>query len=325
MTDKAIRFQRQGGPEVLHWEDVEVGDPGNGMLRIRHTAVGLNFIEIYQRNGLYPMDLPSGLGQEAAGIVEAVGPDVTDFRPGDRVAYGNGPPGAYSEARLIPAEKVVALPAAIDERTAASIMLKGMTAQYLLHRTYRVRPGDVVLVHAAAGGVGTLLTQWARYKGATVIGTVGSDEKARHAESHGCHHVIRYRHEDFVTRVREITDGEGAQVVYDGVGQATFEGSLDCLRRLGMMVSFGNASGAVESLQPLDLGRRGSLFFTRPSLPHYIATSDELRQTAQSLFDAVISGAVKVEIGQTFALRDVAQAHRDLAERKTMGSTVLLP
>ena len=322
---KAIRIERQGGAEVLQFADVDVGAPDEGMLRLRHTAIGLNFIEVYQRNGLYPMSCPTGLGQEAAGVVEAVGPGVTDFKPGDRVAYGNGPPGAYAQERLIPADKVVALPAGIDDRAAASLMLKGMTAQYLLHRTYALKPGEVVLVHAAAGGVGTLLTQWAKRLGAMVIGTAGSDEKVEHALAHGCDHVIQYQRENFVERVRELTGGDGVHVVYDGVGKATFEGSLDCLRRLGMMVSFGNASGAVETLRPLDLAQRGSLFFTRPSLPHYIATREELQATADSLFEAVLSGAVKVEIGQTYPLEDVAQAHQDLEARKTWGATVLLP
>jgi len=322
---KTIILERQGGPEVLEFANVEVGEPGAGMLRLRHTAIGINFIEVYQRNGLYPMELPSGLGQEASGIVEAVGPGVTGFKAGDRVAYGNGPPGAYSEERLIPADKVVPIPDEIDDRSAACLMLKGMTAQYLLHRTYAVGPGDTVLIHAAAGGVGTLLTQWAKHLGATVIGTAGSDEKVAYALAHGCDHVIPYRRENFVVQVQELTGGEGVNVVYDGVGKATFEGSLDCLRRLGMMVSFGNASGAVESLKPLDLARRGSLFFTRPSLPHYIATPEELRATADSLFAAVLAGAVKVEIGQTYPLAEVAQAHRDLESRQTRGATVLMP
>ncbi len=322
---KAIRFERQGGPEVLQWMDVDVGEPGAGELRIRHTAAGLNFIDIYQRNGLYPMDLPSGLGMEAAGVVEAVGPEVRDFKPGDRIAYGFGPPGGYAEQRLIPAAKVVHLPDEIDERTAAAIMLKGMTAQYLLHRTYPLKAGETVLVHAAAGGVGTLLCRWASHLGATVIGTAGSPEKLELASRSGCHQVIDYRKEDFVERVREITDGEGVHVVYDGVGKATFEGSLDCLRRLGMMVSFGNASGPVESVKPLDLASRGSLFFTRPSLGHYIATREELEATTRSLFAAIISGAIEVTIGQTFAMADAAQAQMDLEARKTKGATVLLP
>ncbi|MEJ2061555.1 MAG: quinone oxidoreductase [Gammaproteobacteria bacterium] len=322
---KAITFDRFGGPEVLHWGEVEPGEPGEGMLRVRHTAVGLNFIEVYQRIGLYPVDLPSGLGQEAAGIVEAVGPGVTEFKPGDRIAYGSGPPGAYAEARLIPADKVVPLPEGIDDRSAACLMLKGMTAQYLLHRTYAVQPGDTVLVHAAAGGVGTLLSQWARHRGAVVIGTAGSEEKAAIAHAHGCHHVIQYRRESFVDKVREITEGRGVNVVYDGVGKATFEGSLDCLRRLGMMVSFGNASGTVDAVNPLDLARRGSLFFTRPSLGHYTTTREELLATTKSLFDAVLAGAIKVEIGQTYPLSEAAQAHRDLEARNTTGATVLLP
>lgn len=295
------------------------------MLRVRHTAIGLNFIEVYQRNGLYPMELPSGLGQEAAGVVEAVGPGVSGFKPGDRIAYGNGPPGAYSEERLIPADKVVHLPDGVDDRVAACVMLKGMTAQYLLHRTYAVGPEDTVLIHAAAGGVGTLLTQWAKHLGATVIGTAGSDEKVAHALAHGCDHAINYQKENFVERVRELTGGEGVNVVYDGVGKATFTGSLDCLHRLGMMVSFGNASGAIDAVKPLDLAKRGSLFLTRPSLGHYIVTQEELHATTDSLFDALLSGAIKVEIGQTYPLADVAQAHSDLEARKTTGATVILP
>ncbi|MGD8574574.1 MAG: quinone oxidoreductase [Gammaproteobacteria bacterium] len=322
---KAIRFEEQGGPEVLNWTEVDVGEPGEGELRLRHTAVGLNFIEIYQRNGLYAMELPSGLGMEAAGTVEAVGVGVTAFKPGDRVAYGFGPTGAYAETRLIPADKVVALPDEIDDRTAAASMLKGMTAQYLLHRTFRLKSGDTALIHAAAGGVGTLLCQWARHLGATVIGTAGSDEKLAMARANGCHHVIAYKHEDFVERVRELTDGQGVNVVYDGVGKATFEGSLDCLRRLGTMVSYGNASGAVDAVKPLDLARRGSLFFTRPLLPHYIATREELEETTRSLFDAIISGAVTVKIGQTYPLKDAGQAQSDLEARQTHGATVLLP
>jgi NADPH:quinone reductase len=321
----AIRLQRHGGPEVLEWTEVAVGEPGPGLVRVRHTAVGLNFVEIYQRNGLYPMKLPGGIGQEAAGVVETVGPGVTDFKPGDRVAYGSGPPGAYAEARLVPADQLVSVPDGVDDRSAACLMLKGMTAQYLLHRTYPVRPGDVVLVHAAAGGVGTLLVEWARHLGATVIGTAGSDKKVECARSHGCHHVIQYQRESFVERVREITGGRGVRVVYDGVGRATFEGSLDCLGRLGMMVSFGNASGAVESLKPLDLSRRGSLFFTRPSLAHYVATRDELCSTAASVFEAFRAGAIHVEVGHTYPLRDAARAQSDLEARKTTGASVLLP
>lgn len=322
---KAIRIEKQGGPDVLQWVDVDVGEPGEGELRIRHTAAGLNFIDIYQRNGLYPMELPAGLGMEAAGVVESVGAGIAGFKPGDRIAYGFGPPGGYAEERLIPANKVVHLPDEVDDRTAAAIMLKGMTAQYLLHRTYPLMAGETVLVHAAAGGVGTLLCQWASHIGATVIGTAGTDEKLEIARESGCHHVINYRNEDFVERVREVTEGEGVHVVYDGVGKATFEGSLDCLHRLGMMVSFGNASGPVEPVAPMELAKRGSLFLTRPSLGHYIATREELEATTDSLFKAIISGAVEVSVGQTYSLADAAQAQMDLEARKTKGTTILLP
>lgn len=322
---KAIRLQQYGGPEVLKWMDVEVGEPREGEVRIRHKAVGLNYVEIYQREGLYPLALPSGLGQEGAGVIEAVGPSVTGLKPGDRVAYGLAPPGAYAESRLMPVSNLVPLPDDISDRVAASIMLKGMTAHYLLHRSYPVKSGTYILVHAAAGGVGTLLTQWARQLGATVIGTVGSEAKASHARTHGCHHVIQYRRENFCDRVYEITQGQGVHVVYDGVGKATFEGSLDSLRRLGTMVNFGNASGPVESFRLNDLVRRGSLFFTRTSLPHYVATHEELLATANSVFEAVRTRAVRVEIGQTFALKDVALAHSDLESRKTIGATVLVP
>lgn len=322
---KAIRIQKQGGPEVMEWVDVDVGEPGPGELRIRHTAAGLNFVEIYQRSGMYPMSLPSGLGQEGAAVVEAVGEGVTEYAPGDRIAYGNGPPGSYSEQRLIPAEKVVALPDDIEDRTAAGMMLKGMTVHYLLHRTYHVQAGDVILLHAAAGGVGTLLTQWARHLGATVIGTVGSEEKAELARENGCHHVIQYTREDFVERVKDITGGQGVNVVYDSVGKATFIGSLDCLQPLGMMVSFGNASGKVPPVDPIELVSRGSLFFTRPSLNHYAARREDMVDSAQALFDAVGSGIVRVSVNQTYAMRDAQQAQRDLEDRKTTGVTVLLP
>ena len=323
---KAIRIHEYGGPEVLRWEDVEVGDPGPGQLRIRHGAIGLNYIDVYHRTGLYPLpSLPWTLGMEGAGRVEAVGEGVTEFQVGDRVAYASPPVGAYAEVRLIPADRVVALPTAINDQTAAAMMLQGMTAQYLLRRTYRVQPGDAVLLHAAAGGVGLIASQWARQLGALVIGTVGSDEKAAVARAHGCHHAIVYTRENFVERVREITNGQGVAVVYDSVGQETFMGSLDCLRPLGMMVSFGNASGPVPAFEPGLLAAKGSLFLTRPSLMHYTAQRRDLVASAADLFDVVATGAVKIEVRQTYPLAETAQAHRDLEARKTTGSTVLLP
>ncbi|HHW77376.1 MAG TPA: quinone oxidoreductase [Xanthomonadaceae bacterium] len=323
---RAIRIHQYGGPEVLRWEEVEVGDPGPGQLRVRHAAVGLNYIDVYHRTGLYPLpSLPWTLGMEGAGRVEAVGEGVTEFKAGDRVAYASPPVGAYAEVRLIPADRVVALPDAIDERTAAAMMLQGMTAQYLLRRTYRVQPGDTILLHAAAGGVGLIASQWARHLGATVIGTVGSDEKAELARAHGCHHVIVYSRENFVERVREITGGQGVAAVYDSVGQATFMGSLDCLRPLGMMVSFGNASGPVPPFEPGILAAKGSLFLTRPTLMTYTAKRADLLASATELFEAVVDGAVKIEVRQTYPLAETAQAHRDLEARQTTGSTVLLP
>ena len=323
---KAIRIHEYGSPEVLRWEDVEVGDPGPGQLRIRHGAIGLNYIDVYHRTGLYPLpSLPWTLGMEGAGRVEAVGEGVTEFQVGDRVAYASPPVGAYAEVRLIPADRVVALPTAIDDQTAAAMMLQGMTAQYLLRRTYRVQPGDAVLLHAAAGGVGLIASQWARQLGALVIGTVGSDEKAAVARAHGCHHAIVYTRENFVERVREITNGQGVAVVYDSVGQETFMGSLDCLRPLGMMVSFGNASGPVPAFEPGLLAAKGSLFLTRPSLMHYTAQRRDLVASAADLFDVVATGAVKIEVRQTYPLAETAQAHRDLEARQTTGSTVLLP
>ncbi len=323
---KAIRIHEYGGPEVLRWEEVEVGEPGPGQLRVRHAAVGLNYIDVYHRTGLYPLpSLPWTLGMEGAGQVEAVGEGVTEFKPGDRIAYASPPVGAYAEVRLMPADRAVALPDAIDDRTAAAMMLQGMTAQYLLRRTYRVQPGDTILLHAAAGGVGLIVSQWARHLGATVIGTVGSDEKAELAHAHGCHHVIVYSRENFTERVREITGGQGVAAVYDSVGQATFMGSLDCLHRLGMMVSFGNASGPVPPFDPGILAAKGSLFLTRPSLMAYTAERADLLASAAELFEVVTSGAVKIEVRQTYPLAETAAAHRDLEARKTTGSTVLVP
>jgi NADPH2:quinone reductase len=321
----AIRFHQTGGPEVLRWEEVAVPAPAANEATVRQQAVGLNFIDIYHRTGLYPAPLPSGIGLEGAGIVEAVGAGVTDLRPGDRVAYAGGPIGAYAELRNIPADRLVKLPAAIDFKTAAAMMLQGLTAQYLLRRTYRVQPGDAILIHAAAGGVGLIVCQWAKALGATVIGTVGSDEKAALARAHGCDHTIVYSRENFTERVREITGGEGLPVVYDSIGQDTFTGSLDCLRPLGIMVTFGNSSGPVPPLDLLELSRRGSLFITRPSLMAYTAKRADLVAMADELFDMVVSGKVKIEVNQSYPLREAARAQIDLVARKTTGSTVLLP
>ncbi len=321
----AIRFHETGGPEVLRWEDVAVPPPAAAEATVRHHAVGLNFIDIYHRSGLYPAPLPSGIGLEGAGVVEAVGSGVTDLAVGDRVAYAGGPIGAYAELRNIPADRLVKLPAAMDFTTGAAMMLQGLTAQYLLRRTYRVQPGDTILIHAAAGGVGLIVCQWAKLLGATVIGTVGSDDKAAFARAHGCDHAIVYTRENFTERVREITHGEGVPVVYDSIGRDTFQGSLDCLRPMGMMVTFGNSSGPVPLFDLLELSKRGSLFITRPSLMSYTAKRSDLVQMAGELFDVVAAGRVKIEVRQTYALKDAAQAHRDLAARKTTGSTLLLP
>jgi NADPH2:quinone reductase len=321
----AIRIHETGGPEVLRWEEVAVPAPAANEATVRHHAVGLNFIDIYHRTGLYALPLPSGIGMEGAGVVEAVGTGVTDLKPGDRVAYAGGPVGAYAEVRNIPADRLVPLPDAIDFKTGAAMMLQGLTAQYLLRRTYRVQPGDTILIHAAAGGVGLIVCQWAKALGATVIGTVSSDQKAALARSHGCDHAIVYTREDFAGRVREITGGEGVPVVYDSIGKDTFTGSLDCLRPLGMMVTFGNASGPVPPLDLLELSKRGSLFITRPTLFGYSAKRSDLLAMAAELFDVVVSGQVRIEVNQTYPLKDAAQAQIDLAARKTTGSTVLLP
>ncbi len=323
---KAIRVHQPGGPEALSWDDVEPGDPGEGEALVRHAAVGLNYIDVYMRTGLYPLpSLPHAIGLEAAGTVEAVGPGVTEVAVGDRVAYAGGPPGAYAQARCIPAHRLVAIPDGIDDNRAAAMMLKGMTARYLLRRTHRVKAGETVLVHAAAGGVGLILCQWASHLGATVIGTVGTDEKAVLAQAHGCHHPIVYSREDFAQRVGEITGGAGVDVAYDSVGQATYQGTLASLKPLGMFVSFGNASGPVASVNPLELSAQGSIFFTRPTLMTYTATRADLLETANDLFDVVLGGQVRIEINQTYPLADTAQAHRDLEARKTTGCTLLMP
>ena len=321
---KAVQIQQAGGPEVMEYTDIEVGKPGPGEVRIRHTAVGLNFVDIYNRSGLYPAQLPSGLGSEAAGVVEEVGSGVTDLKPGDRIAYGSAPMGAYSEARLIAADRLLKLPDGIDDRTAAAMMLKGLTVQYLIRQTYRVKAGDTILLHAAAGGVGLILSQWAKHLGATVIGTVGSDEKAKLAKAHGCAHTIVYTKEDFVKRVDEITGGKKCPVVYDSVGKDTFLKSLDCLAPLGVVALFGQSSGAVEPLNLGLLAAKGSLYVTRPTLFTYAAKRENLVAMAKELFDVVKSGAVKIEVHQTYPLKDAAKAHADLAARKTTGSTVLM-
>ena len=324
----AMRIHRTGGPEVLCWEEIDLPVPAAGEATVRHEAVGLNFIDIYHRAGVYPVPLPSGIGMEGAGKVTAVGGGVTDIAVGDRVAYASGPLepiGAYAETRNIPADRLVKLPTGIDGKTAAAMMLQGMTAEYLLRRTYRVQAGDTILIHAAAGGVGLIVCQWAKALGATVIGTVGSDEKAALARAHGCDHPIIYTRENFVDRLKAITGGEGVPVVYDSNDKDTFFPSLDCLRPLGLMVSFGNASGVVPPFDLGELTRRGSLFITRPSLFGYTARRADLLASAGELFDVVTTGKVKIEVNQTYALKDAARAQIDLAARKTTGSTVMLP
>jgi len=320
----AIRIHETGGPEKMRWEEVEVGSPGPGQVLVRNTAIGLNYIDVYHRSGLYPNALPLTLGMEGAGVVEAVGPKVKEFKVGDRVAYVQ-PIGSYAEKCLRTADRLVKIPSGIDDKIAAAIMLKGMTAWYLVRRTYKVKKGDTVLVHAAAGGVGQILCQWAKHLGATVIGTVGSDDKAALAKKVGCKHVIVTSKENFVERVKAITKGKGVPVVYDGVGKDTFMDSLDCLAPLGMMVSFGNASGAVTQFNPGVLAQKGSLFLTRPTLFSYTSTREDLVKAARDLFAVVKSKAVKISINQTYPLREAAQAHSDLEARKTTGSTVLLP
>ncbi len=321
---RAIRIHQNGGPEQLQWEEVQVGDPGPGEVRVRNTAVGLNYIDTYHRSGLYPLPLPLTLGSEGAGVIEAVGPKVKGFKTGDRVAYAQ-PIGAYAEVLLRPAARLVKIPAGIEDRTAAAMMLKGMTSWYLCRRTYRVRKGDTILVHAAAGGVGQILCQWSKYLGATVIGTVGSDEKVALAKRAGCKHVIVAAREKISQRVKDITKGRGVPVVYDGIGKDTFAESLDCLAPLGVMVSFGNASGAVPPVNIGILAQKGSLFLTRPTLVNYTATREDLDAAARELFAVVKKKVVKIAINQTYPLREAAQAHRDLEARKTTGSTVLLP
>ena len=321
---KGIILHKNGGPEVLSWEEIEVSKPGPGQVLLRQTAIGLNFIDVYHRTGLYAVTLPGSIGSEAAGVVEEIGEGVTDLAVGQRVAYAGGPPGSYVEKRVMPAAKLVPLPDDIDDKVAASIMLQGMTTEYLLERTYPVKKGETILFHAAAGGVGLLAVQWAKSLGATVIGTVGSAAKAELAIAHGADHVIDYSQEDFVTRVKEITGGKGVPVVYDSVGKDTFLKSLDCLQPRGLMVLFGASSGPVPDFNLSTLAAKGSLYVTRPTLNTYNAKVEDLRQSAKRLFDQVLSGTVKPNIGQTYKLSEAAQAHRDLEARKTTGSTVLI-
>lgn len=322
---KAIRIAETGGPEVMKLVDVDVGKPGPGEVRVRQTAIGLNYIDTYHRSGLYPVALPSGIGLEAAGVVEELGEGVSNLAVGDRIAYGTGPIGAYAEMRNLPANRLTKVPAAISDETAAGMMLKGMTVRYLLRATYKVQPGETVLMHAAAGGVGLIFSQWAKALGVTVIGTVGSAEKVAIARAHGCDHVINYSTEDTVARVKEITGGKGVPVVYDGVGQSTLMTSLDCLRPRGLLVSFGNASGPVKSFDLGLLSAKGSLYVTRPTLMAYTASDADLKETADDLVAMVASGKVKIPVNQRYALADVVQAHRDLESRKTTGTTILLP
>ncbi|MBL0420921.1 quinone oxidoreductase [Ramlibacter sp. AW1] len=325
---KAVRIHQTGGPEQMVMDDVPVGEPGPGEIRIRHAAIGLNYIDVYYRTGLYPQDLPGGLGMEGAGVVEAVGEGVTHLRPGDRAAYAGQPPGAYCEQRVMPARCVCRLPDAIDFETGAAMMLKGLTAQYLLRRTLPqggLQPGDFVLFHAIAGGVGLIAAQWARLLGLQLIGTAGSDEKCELARSMGAAHTINYKREDFAARVREITGGQGVKVVYDSVGKDTWERSLECLRPFGLMACFGNSSGPVPPMAPALLGAKGSLYLTRQTIFTHIATRESTQAMADELFEVVGSGQVKIRIDQRFALAEVQQAHRELEARRTTGSTILLP
>jgi NADPH2:quinone reductase len=322
---KAIRIHRAGGPEEMRYEDIETAAPAEGEVQLRHTAIGLNYIDVYDRTGLYPMSLPGSLGREAAGVVTAVGRKVKDFRAGDRVAYVHTVPGSYCELRNLPASRLVKLPRGVSDQQAAALMLKGLTAEYLLRRTYRVQSGDWILVHAAVGGVGLILCQWAKALGAKVIGVVGSEAKAALAKKSGCKHVLVMGRDKIVESVRTLTKGAGVKVVYDSVGKDTFMDSLDCLAPLGMMVTYGNASGPPPAISPLELSKRGSLFLTRPSLFAYIAQRADLDAAAKALFAALSSKKFKLHIGQRYALADAAQAHRDLEARKTTGSTVLIP
>lgn len=321
---KGVRIHSTGGPEVLKYEDVDVGTPGAGEIRVAHEACGLNFIDTYHRSGLYTLPLPSPIGLEAAGTVTEVGSGVTDLKVGDRIAYGTGPIGSYASERVMPAAKVVKIPDGIETKQAAGMMLKGMTVEYLIRRTYKVKAGDTVLFHAAAGGVGLIACQWLKQIGATIIGTTGSEEKAALAKAHGCDHVILYRDEDVVSKVKELTGGKGVPVVYDSVGKDTWEMSLDCLQPRGTMATFGNASGPVDNVNIGILAAKGSLYVTRPTLMTYTATREDLVESATALFDAVKRG-LKIEVNQSYPLAEVQQAHADLEARKTTGSTILIP
>jgi len=322
---KAVRIERTGPPSVMQFVDVEVGRPKDGEIRVRHTAIGLNFIDTYHRSGLYPVPMPSGIGFEAAGVVEELGPGVKGFKVGDRIAYGTGPIGAYAEARNLPANRVIKIPKSISDETAAGMMLKGMTARYLLRAVYKVKRGETILLHAAAGGVGQILSQWAKALGVKVIGTVGSAEKIKAAKDHGCAHVINSAGEDVVARVKEITGGRGVPVVYDGVGQATLMTSLDCLQPRGLLASFGNASGPVKAFDLGLLAAKGSLYVTRPTLGTFTASDADLKETAGDVVDIVKSGKVRIPVNQRYALADAVKAHEDLEARRTTGATVLMP
>jgi NADPH2:quinone reductase len=322
---RAIRFDNTGGPEVLELQDIDLPQPAPGQVRVKHSAIGVNFIDTYHRSGLYPVPLPSGIGLEAAGTVDALGDGVTSVKVGDRVAYSSGPLGAYAEANNVPADRVVKLPDGVSDEVAAASLLKGMTAQYLLKRTFPVKRGDTILFHAAAGGVGLIACQWASDLGVKVIGTVGSDDKIDLARSHGCTYVLNTRKDDWAKRVREITEGKGVPVVYDSIGKDTWSGSLDCLSVRGFMVSFGNSSGAVPAFEPGVLSAKGSLYLTRPTLMHYTRTAHELQETADDLFAVIASGAVKISINQRFKLADARAAHEALHSRATTGATILTP
>ena len=322
---KAIRIHKTGGPEVITLEDVQLEEPGEGEVRLKHTAIGLNFIDCYHRSGLYPVELPLTLGSEAAGVIEAIGPGVTGLELGQRVAYAGGQTGSYCEARNINADVLVQLPNEIKDQDAAAMMLKGMTAHMLMFKCYQVKKGDTILVHAAAGGVGSIMCQWANTLGATVIGTVGSDEKAKKAIENGCHYPINYSQEDFSDRVKEITHGEGVPVVYESIGKTTYEKSMDCLSSFGVLVNYGNASGPIPAIEPLELMRRGSLALSRPTLFNYTSNLNARDRASSDLFNVVASGKVNIEIGQTFPLSETKAAHIALEARQTMGSTILIP
>ena len=325
MKSNAIRIHEYGGPDVLQWEEVDVPVPAEGQVQIRHTAIGLNFIDVYHRTGLYPTELPTGLGSEAAGVIKAVGADVTDFATGDRVVYTGRPNDAYSERRNFDATEIIPIPDFLTDEIAAAVLLKGLTAWYLLRHSYRIQKADTILLYAAAGGVGSIASQWAKQLGATVIGIVSTDAKAELATSQGCDHIVMADDTDIPGAVKKISGGEGVSAVYDSVGKDTFITSLDCLRPHGTMVSFGNSSGAVEAFAPAELAKRGSLYVTRPILAHFVATREKLLHAANELFEFVKDADPGVRIGQSYALKDAAQAHRDLEARKTTGSTILLP